>query len=115
MLTIDKIFHASVVLKNIIRPTSIVHTEGITEDCSLYLKPECLQKTGSFKLRGSGYKISMLSPEEKARGVIACSAGNHAQGVAGGICDLPAGQRAYLQDRGHEKIRRQGVSCGWGL
>ena len=82
MLTIDKIFHASVVLKNIIRPTSIVHTEGITEDCSLYLKPECLQKTGSFKLRGSGYKISMLSPEEKARGVIACSAGNHAQGVA---------------------------------
>lgn len=82
MLTIDKIFHASVVLKNIIRPTSIVHTEGITEDCSLYLKPECLQKTGSFKLRGSGYKISMLSDEEKARGVIACSAGNHAQGVA---------------------------------
>lgn len=82
MLTIDKIFHASVVLKNIIRPTTIVHTEGITEDCSLYLKPECLQKTGSFKLRGSGYKISMLSDEEKARGVIACSAGNHAQGVA---------------------------------
>ncbi len=82
MLTIDKIFHASVVLKNIIRPTAIIHTEGVTENCSLFLKPECLQKTGSFKLRGSGYKISMLSAEEKGRGVIACSAGNHAQGVA---------------------------------
>lgn len=82
MLTVDKIFHASVVLKEIIRKTAVVHTEGITDLCDLYLKPENLQKTGSFKLRGSGYKIAMLSPEEKARGVIACSAGNHAQGVA---------------------------------
>ena len=71
MLSIDKVFHASVVLKNIIRNTAIVHTEGITDCCSLYLKPENLQKTGSFKLRGSGYKISMLSDEEKQRGVIA--------------------------------------------
>ena len=82
MLSIDKVFHASVVLKNIVRDTAIVPTEGITEDCQLFLKPENLQKTGSFKLRGSGYKISMLSDEEKQRGVIACSAGNHAQGVA---------------------------------
>ena len=82
MLSIDKVFHASVVLKNIVRDTAIVPTEGITEDCQLFLKPENLQKTGSFKLRGSGYKISMLSDEEKKRGVIACSAGNHAQGVA---------------------------------
>ena len=82
MVTIDKIFHASVVLKDIIRPTPLAKAYGIAEDCKLYLKPECLQKTGSFKLRGSGYKIAMLSEEEKARGVIACSAGNHAQGVA---------------------------------
>ena len=82
MLTLDKIFHASVVLKDIVRKTSIVRTEGIVEDCKLYLKPENLQRTGSFKLRGSGYKIAMLSDEEKKRGVIACSAGNHAQGVA---------------------------------
>ena len=82
MVTIDKIFHASVVLKDIIRPTPLAKAYGIAEDCQLYLKPECLQKTGSFKLRGSGYKIAMLSDEEKARGVIACSAGNHAQGVA---------------------------------
>ncbi len=82
MLTIDKVFHASVVLKNIIRPTPLVTAYGEELDCKLYLKPENLQKTGSFKIRGSGYKIAMLSDEEKARGVIACSAGNHAQGVA---------------------------------
>ena len=81
-MTIDKIFHASVVLKNIIRPTPLAQAYRIAPDCDLYLKPENLQKTGSFKLRGSGYKIAMLSDEEKAKGVIACSAGNHAQGVA---------------------------------
>lgn len=82
MLTLDKIFQASVVLKDIVRSTSIVSTSGITDTCELYLKPENLQYTGSFKLRGSGYKIAMLSEEEKSKGVIACSAGNHAQGVA---------------------------------
>ena len=70
------------VLKDIIRATKVVPSNGIAADCELYLKPENLQKTGSFKLRGSGYKIATLSDEEKARGVIACSAGNHAQGVA---------------------------------
>lgn len=82
MLTIDKIFHAAVVLKDIVRPTVVVRAPAIAPQCELYLKPENLQNTGSFKLRGSGYKIAMLSDEEKAKGVIACSAGNHAQGVA---------------------------------
>lgn len=82
MVTIDKVFHASLVLKDIIRPTPLTRAFGIAPDCQLYLKPENLQHTGSFKLRGSGYKIAMLSEEEKAKGVIACSAGNHAQGVA---------------------------------
>ncbi len=82
MLTIDKIFHASLVLKDIIRPTHLVKAYGFSKDFELYLKPENLQRTGSFKLRGSGYKISQLSDEEKKKGVIACSAGNHAQGVA---------------------------------
>ena len=81
MLTLDKIFNAQVVLKDIIRATKVVPTNGITSECELFLKPENLQKTGSFKLRGSGYKIATLSDEEK-KGVIACSAGNHAQGVA---------------------------------
>lgn len=82
MLKLDKIFQASVVLKDIVRSTPIVSTSGITDNCELFLKPENLQYTGSFKLRGSGYKIANLSDEEKAKGVIACSAGNHAQGVA---------------------------------
>lgn len=82
MLTLDKIFHASVVLKDIVRKTPLTRAVGIAPECELYLKPENLQNTGSFKLRGSGYKIANLSDEEKARGVIACSAGNHAQGVA---------------------------------
>ena len=82
MLTIDKIFHASLVLKEIIRPTPLARAYGFTKDFELYFKPENLQRTGSFKLRGSGYKISQLSDEEKSKGVIACSAGNHAQGVA---------------------------------
>ena len=82
MLTIDKVFHASLVLKDIIRPTPLARAYGFTKEFELYFKPENLQRTGSFKLRGSGYKISQLSEEEKAKGVIACSAGNHAQGVA---------------------------------
>ncbi len=82
MLTLDKVFNAQTVLKNIIRETNVVRAYGVAPDCELYLKPENLQITGSFKVRGSAYKIAMLSEEEKAKGVIACSAGNHAQGVA---------------------------------
>ena len=82
MLTLDKVFNAQSVLKSIIRETDLVRAYGIAPECELYLKPENLQITGSFKVRGSAYKIAMLSEEETARGVIACSAGNHAQGVA---------------------------------
>jgi len=82
MLSLDKVFQAQTVLKSIIRETNVVRAYGIAPDCELYLKPENLQITGSFKVRGSAYKIAMLSQEERERGVIACSAGNHAQGVA---------------------------------
>ncbi|MBE6783758.1 MAG: threonine ammonia-lyase [Ruminococcaceae bacterium] len=82
MLTLDKVFNAQTVLKNIIRETNLVRAYGVVDNCELYLKPESLQITGSFKVRGSAYKIAMLSDEEKEKGVIACSAGNHAQGVA---------------------------------
>ena len=67
MLTLDKIYHASYVLKDVIRQTNIVQARGICDDCDVYLKPENLQITGSFKVRGSGYKISQLTEEEKAR------------------------------------------------
>ena len=82
MLSLSKVFNAQTVLKSIIRETNVVRAHGIAPECKLYLKPENLQFTGSFKVRGAAYKIAMLSEEEKEKGVIACSAGNHAQGVA---------------------------------
>ena len=99
MLEISEIFNAAAVLKDVARKTSIIPAPRINPESEVYLKTENLQLTGSFKLRGAYYKISQLTDEEKARGVIACSAGNHAQGVALGathngikslIC-LPAG------------------------
>lgn len=82
MLTLDKIYHAAFVLKNVIRRTDLIYAPNINSESKIYLKTENLQVTGSFKVRGAYYKISQLSQEEKAKGVIACSAGNHAQGVA---------------------------------
>ena len=82
MLTLDKIYHAAFVLKDVARKTDLIEAPKLSKDCHLYLKTENLQVTGSFKVRGAYYKISQLSPEESAKGVIACSAGNHAQGVA---------------------------------
>lgn len=98
-LNIGEVYRAQMVLKNVARHPKIIGPTQLSEKCSIYLKPENLQYTGSFKLRGAYYKISQLTDEEKKRGVIACSAGNHAQGVALGathngikslIC-LPAG------------------------
>ncbi len=82
MLTLDKIYHAAFVLKNVARKTDLIKATKLSGQCELYLKTENLQETGSFKLRGAYYKISQLTEEEKTRGIIACSAGNHAQGVA---------------------------------
>ena len=82
MLTLDKIYHARYVLKSVIRETDIIKAPKINPEADIWLKTENLQITGSFKVRGAYYKMSQLSDEEKARGVIACSAGNHAQGVA---------------------------------
>ncbi len=99
MLEISEIFNAAAVLKDVARKTAVIPALKINPESEIYLKTENLQLTGSFKLRGAYYKISQLTDEEKARGVIACSAGNHAQGVALGathngikslIC-LPAG------------------------
>ena len=82
MLTLDKIYHAAFVLKDVARKTDLIEAPKLSKDCQLYLKTENLQVTGSFKVRGAYYKISQLSKEESDKGVIACSAGNHAQGVA---------------------------------
>ena len=99
MLDISEVFNAAAVLKGVARKTTVIPAPALTDECELFLKTENLQLTGSFKLRGAYYKIATLTDEEKSRGVIACSAGNHAQGVALGatrngikslIC-LPAG------------------------
>ena len=82
MLTIDKVYQAREVLKGVARKTDVIYAPKLKEGVELYLKTENLQITGSFKVRGAYYKMSKLSEEEKARGVVACSAGNHAQGVA---------------------------------
>ena len=82
MITLEKVKDASNVLKSIIRETDMIYAQNIMDNSSIYLKTENLQVTGSFKVRGASYKIANLPEEEKAKGVIACSAGNHAQGVA---------------------------------
>jgi threonine dehydratase len=82
MLTLDNVYKASYALKGVIRKTDVIYAPKLCPEAQIYLKTENLQITGSFKVRGSYYKMSRLSDEEKARGVIACSAGNHAQGVA---------------------------------
>lgn len=82
MLTLDKIYHAAFVLKSVARKTDLIAAPTLSDKTEIYLKTENLQVTGSFKLRGAYYKISQLTKEEAAKGVIACSAGNHAQGVA---------------------------------
>lgn len=82
MLTLDRVYQAAHVLKSVVRETDLIPSPGLFPGCELVLKPENLQNTGSFKIRGAYFKISSLTDAEKSRGVVACSAGNHAQGVA---------------------------------
>lgn len=82
MLTLDKVRRAQETLSGIARKTDIILASGLTDHCELWLKTENLQRTGSFKLRGAYNKMSLFSEDEKRCGVVACSAGNHAQGVA---------------------------------
>lgn len=82
MLTLDKVYDAQRILKDNIRKTDLIHAPALSDKADIYLKAENLQTTGSFKVRGAYYKIARLNDEQKKRGIIACSAGNHAQGVA---------------------------------
>ena len=82
MLTLDKIYQAAYTLKGVARRTDLLHAPNLSKTANIYLKSENLQATGSFKLRGAYNKIASLTDEQKAAGIIACSAGNHAQGVA---------------------------------
>ena len=118
MLTLDKIYHAAFVLKDVARKTDLIEAPKLSKDCQLYLKTENLQATGSFKVRGAYYKISQLSEEESAKGVIACSAGNHAQGGSAGSYParhpqhrLYAGRRTPDEGGKHQKSGRGGLPC----
>lgn len=82
MLNLDNFYKARYALSRVIRRTDLVQAPRLNPEADIYLKPENLQLTGSFKVRGACYKIACLTDEEKEHGVIACSAGNHTQGVA---------------------------------
>lgn len=84
MMTLDKFEEASEAVKNVILPTNLIYSEYYSAQTGgkIYLKPENMQYTGAYKVRGAYYKISTLSPEERKRGLITASSGNHAQGVA---------------------------------
>ena len=84
MFTLDKFEEASEIVKRVTKPTNLIYSEYFSAQtgAKVYLKPENMQHTGAYKLRGAYYKISTLSEEERAKGLIAASAGNHAQGVA---------------------------------
>ena len=82
MITIDNVYKAREVLGEVIRETDVIYAPKLKVGEDIYLKCENLQITGSFKIRGAYYRMSRLSEEERAKGVVACSAGNHAQGVA---------------------------------
>ena len=88
MLNLDNFYKARYALGRFIRRTDLVQAPRLNSEADIYLKPENLQVTGSFKVRGACYKIACLTDEERRHGVIACSAGNHAQGVAlGASCN----------------------------
>lgn len=105
MISMDMLRDAQRVLDPVINRTPVVPTKGIVPGCDFYLKADCLQKTGAFKLRGAYYKIATLSDEEKARGVIACSAGNHAQGVAFAARDMWASRLPSASPRVRPSLR----------
>ena len=84
MLTLEKFEQASELVKNITNPTKLVYSEYLSQETGgrIYLKPENMQYTGAYKVRGAYYKISTMSEEARQKGLITASAGNHAQGVA---------------------------------
>ena len=84
LVTLEMIREAQEHLKGVAQRTAMMHSTSLSEQCGceVHLKMENFQRTGSFKLRGAYNKVASLSPEERARGIVASSAGNHAQGVA---------------------------------
>lgn len=84
MLTLEKFEEASEIVKKVINPTKLIYSDYFSNQtgAKVYLKPENMQYTGAYKVRGAYYKISTMSSDEREKGLITASAGNHAQGVA---------------------------------
>ena len=84
MLTLEAFEEAAENVKKVTQETKLVYSQYLSEQAGnrVYLKPENMQVTGAYKVRGAHYKISTLTPEEREKGLITASAGNHAQGVA---------------------------------
>ena len=84
MMTLEKFEEAADAVKKVVNPTKLVYSEYFSAQSGnkVYLKPENMQYTGAYKVRGAYYKISTLSEEDRNKGLITASAGNHAQGVA---------------------------------
>lgn len=84
MLTLESFEQASEIVKQVTQETKLIYSSYFSESTGnrIYLKPENMQVTGAYKIRGAYYKISTLTEEERAKGLITASAGNHAQGVA---------------------------------
>ena len=84
MLTLEKFEEASELVRKVTLETKLVYSSYLSRltENKVYLKPENMQMTGAYKLRGAYYKMSTLSDEEREKGIITASAGNHAQGVA---------------------------------
>ena len=84
MLTLEKFEEAYEVVKRVAKETKLLYSKSLSKQVGnkVYFKPENLQHTGAYKIRGAYYKISTLTPEERAKGLVTASAGNHAQGVA---------------------------------
>ena len=112
MLTLDRVYKAKRVLSEVVRKTDMIRAKNISSQCDVYLKTENLQVTGAFKVRGSYFKISQLSDEEKAKGVIACSAGNHAQGVA--LAATKNGIKSLICLPDGETIRKDEATNSYG-
>ena len=112
MLTLDKVYHAAFKLKEVIRPTDLIHAPQINPDADVYLKTENLQVTGSFKVRGAYYKISTLTDEEKKHGGKSrsgcCSCGTEKRYQ---VDNMSAGRRSHFKGRGYKKLRCGDMSC----
>ena len=100
MLTLDKIYHAAFVLKDVARKTDLIEAPKLSKDCQLYLKTENLQVTGSFKVRGAYYKISQLSRTGRGAGRYPPGHPEHR---------LYAGRRTHYEGGEHQEPRRGGL------